>query len=341
MCADEPKDVVHEGGDWLSTPDRPSPRFLPPEPLPNGGTAGEWSGTHPASRRERPPQHLVDSPRFVPLATRAIALFGGGLNLFGWFFFGFGMIFVWAFVPQIDFTSWYQFRGNLATTQGTVTAVRKTNLRENEVDVYEIDYEFTAANGRRCQDRSYVVGNRYSEGETVHIEYREDDPTVSRIEGARQRPAPIWVSFVIIFPLIGSLLVAVGLKKGIKANRLLGRGKLGLGTLKAKEPTNTSINDQTVYKLTFEFVAEDGQTYEVVIKAHQVGLLEDDAEEQLLYDPLNPTYAVIFDSLPGAPTIDEAGYLRAGSYVRGLLAMILPTATVAGHGLYIYYRFLA
>jgi hypothetical protein len=274
------------------------------------------------------------------MAVRVAALFGGFVNQFGWFFFGFGMIFVWAFVPDIDFTSWYRFRGDVATTQGTVTAVRETHMRENDVGVYEIRYAFAADDGRRCEGTSYVTGTRYGEGGTVGIEYRRDDPGVSRIEGARQRPAPIWVSFVLVFPLVGLAFIAAGLKKGIKANRLLGRGKLGWGTLKSKEPTNASINNQPVYKLTFEFVAEDGRTYEAVAKTHETRLLEDDAEERLLYDPWDPNYVVMLDNLPGGPAIDEAGHLKSASPLRGLAVAILPTATILGHGLYVYYRFL-
>jgi hypothetical protein len=272
------------------------------------------------------------------------ALFGGSVNQFGWLFFGFGMILAWMFVPGVDFTSWYRFRGDVATTQGTVTAVRKTNMSENNVEVYEIRYSFGADDGRQYEGTSYTTGNRYGDGQTVDVEYRKDDPGVSRITGARRRPAPIWVSVVLVFPLIGLGIIVAGLKKGIKANRLLGRGKLGLGTLKSKEPTNISIvvqdKEQPVYKLTFEFVADDGRTYEAVAKTHETRLLEDDAEEWLLYDPWDPNYAAMLDTLPGSPAIDEAGYLQPASYVRGLAVAILPAVTILGHGLYVYYRLL-
>ena len=312
------------------------PRYLPPEPLPRGGTAGAAR----AGGRRAPVPDLAEPPRPVPPTVRVAALFGGFFNQFGWLFFGFGMIFVWAFVPGIDFTSWYRFRGDVATTQGTVTAVRKTHMSENNVEVYEIRYAFAADDGRRYEGTSYTTGARYGEGQTVDVEYCKDDPGVSRIAGARRRPAPIWVSFVLVFPLVGLVFIVAGLKRGMKANRLLGRGKVGLGTLKSKEPTNTSINDQPVYKLTFEFAAEDGQTYEVVAKTHETHLLEDDAEERLLYDPWNPRYAAMLDNLPGAPEIDETGRLHPRSVARGLAVLILPLLTLLGHGLYVYYGLL-
>ncbi len=312
------------------------PRYLPPEPLPPGGTAGAAR----ARGRRAPVPDLAEPPRSVPPTVRVAALFGGIVNQFGWLFFGFGMIFVWVFVPDIDFTSWYRFRGDVATAQGTVTAVRKTHMSENNVEVYEIRYAFAADDGRRYEGTSYMTGARYGDGQAVDVEYRKDGPGVSRIQGARRGAAPIWVSFVLVFPLIGLVLIVAGLKKGIKANRLLGRGKLGLGTLKSKEPTNTSINDQPVYKLTFEFAAEDGQTYEVVAKTHETRLLEDDAEERLLYDPWNPRYAAMLDNLPGAPEIDQMGHLKSAGPLRGLAVLILPLLTLLGHGLYAYFRFV-
>jgi len=67
--------------------------------------------------------------------------------------------------------------------------------------------------------------------------------------------------------------------------------------------------------------------------------LEDEAEERVLYDPYNPTYAVMNDSLPGSPAIDSLGQFQVASYYRALLVLIIPGITILGHGAYAYYKF--
>jgi hypothetical protein len=143
----------------------------------------------------------------------------------------------------------------------------------------------------------------------------------------------------LIFPLIGAILIANGLRMGIKANRLLAYGKTAAGKLTSKVGTNVQINEKTVYKLTFEFTAEDGYSYEVIAKSHTPEKLEDEAQEPLLYDADDPNYAVMLDSLPGSPRVDERGNIRTASPVQALLSLVLPLVTIIGHGTYACMRF--
>jgi hypothetical protein len=137
---------------------------------------------------------------------------------------------------------------------------------------------------------------------------------------------------VLLFPLIGLAFIAFGLMNGLKANRLLAEGKVGLGILKTKTPTGASVNNQPVYKLFFEFTADDGSSYEVVSKTSLPDSLEDEAEERLLYDPYRPSNAVMLDNLPGSPDIDEMGQILAGSLRQSLLPLLLPALTLLVHG---------
>ena len=97
-----------------------------------------------------------------------------------------------------------------------------------------------------------------------------------------------------------------------------------MGVLKSKEPTNTKVNGRRVYRLTFEFAADDGKLYEMTSKTHLPYNLEDDAQERLLYDPARPTYAVMLDRFRPVPDVDEMGHIRPVSLKSGLLALALP-----------------
>jgi hypothetical protein len=144
-------------------------------------------------------------------------------------------------------------------------------------------------------------------------------------------------AFVVIFPLVGLVFVLIGLRGGRRAAHLLANGKLTTGTLKSKVATNTRVNNQTVYKLTFEFQAEEGGTYETVVRTHVVHRLVDEPQERLLYDPFFPARAVLLDNLPGSPRIDPTGQLRASATAP--LYVLLPAISLFGHGAYAFLRF--
>lgn len=318
------------------------PRYMPPEPMPRGGPAGAGRDGARGGRGEgpRPVCHLEDPPRPVPMGVRLSALVGGAMTQFGWAFFGFGLVFFWALFPAAELVSLMEFRGERETAPGTVVECKETNSKENETRVYAIHYAFTASDGVERRGVSYATGEQRLAGSAVTVEYPKGKPSASRIQGFRRSTFSVWASFVAIFPLVGLAFILVGLKRGIKANRLLAHGKLGHGTLKDKKPTSVTVNNRRVWKLVFEFRADDGRTYETTVKTHETRLLEDEAEERLLYDPWDPNYVTVLDNLPGSPAIDEAGHLKSASPLRGLAVLIVPTIVLFGHGLYVYYGLL-
>ncbi|MEW6027421.1 MAG: hypothetical protein AB1599_09035 [Planctomycetota bacterium] len=291
--------------------------------------------------------NLASPPRNVPLLIRTNVLFGGTLNQLGWFFFGFGLIFVWVFALNADVLSWYYFLSDTERVSGTVSYSRRTGFSEgggkhsDGTPVWANHYSFIARDGKKYESVSYALGRELKTNDSVNVEYVKGKPAVSRIRGMRREPMGPFVLFVLIFPLIGFIFVFFGIKSGFKSIRLLRYGKVGRAKLKSKTATSTKINNQVVYKLTFEFTAEDGAKYDAVAKSHKPELLEDEAEEQLLYDETNPEYAVLLDALPGAPDIDAQGRIQARGYFAGLPVLIIPLITVIGHGIYMCLRFIS
>jgi hypothetical protein len=291
--------------------------------------------------------NLAGPPRNVPLSVRIRVLFGGFLNQFGWIFFGFGLVFVWAFTLNADLTSWYRFQGQLDITEGKVIGSKKTLFSEGEkshykdTHVYAIHYAFTAADGTEYKDLSYITGKQFEQGQKVSVEYPQGKPQISRIKGMRRKPVGFFGFLPALFPLIGLLFIIRGIKKGIKANRLLTLGEQTTGKLKSKEKTKTKVDKKPVYKLTFVFNTPDGMTYEAMAKTHETGKLEDQTEEPLLYEPMRPSYAVMLDDLPGNPRINDNGNIQAGSAAGPIMMLIIPLATIIGHGIYIYLKFLS
>jgi hypothetical protein len=269
-------------------------------------------------------------------------MFGGMTGPMGWLFFGFGMLFMWPLASHANLPALWQFRGELATAEAEVTACEETNFSVNDVEVHRIRYRFEAPDGREYVGEIGLRGETYDEGERIAVEYPAGSPGVSRIAGGPSGPVEPWILLIVgVFPLAGAGLVAWSAARGVKANRLLTHGRLGRGVLVSRTPTSTRINNRTVWKLTFEFTAADGETYNAVARTHETGELEDDAEEPILYHPFDPSYAVLFDSLSGSPEIDEAGQLRTGSVLGSLVVLAIPTIVVLGHAAFVYFYFFA
>lgn len=283
--------------------------------------------------------------RSVPLSTALAVLFGGFFVQFGAGFFAFGMVFWWLFGAQADVTSWYRFSGELARARGTALVCTDTGMSEgggkhsSGTPVYQTSYRFHDSDGRSFEGECYSTGLSFSTDQIVDIEYDPADPATSRIVGTRKKPWDAFVLFSAIFPITGMVIMVIGLRGNLRAARVLKTGKLTRGRLVDKQPTNTRINNRTVYRFTFEFQDEQGRSYQVCGKTHITELLEDEELERLLYDPEHPEGGVLVDALPGKPEITPDGEIKGANPGATLLRMLLPVGGVAVHvavGVWLY-----
>lgn len=277
------------------------------------------------------PQHLSPAPRSVPLTLSIRVLMGGALSQVGWGMMALGMAFVWGFDAGGAVRSTVRFAGELSVAEGLSTGWAETNLTINDSRVYGTSYSFRSGDGYDLTGTSYRTGGYIEAGQGVTVEYDPDDPTVSRIQGMRASMTGPWIVFVYIFPIIGLALALAGLRKGMRARRLLATGELALGTLKSKEPTNTQVNEQTVHRYTFEFDVPNGGTFEVVGRTHRASL-QDEERERIVYDPRDPSEARLLDDLPCRPSIDGRGDFDTASSAELLWAalnLVLPAAAIA------------
>lgn len=180
---------------------------------------------------------------------------------------------------------------------------------------------------------------RYRDGDPVTIEYPQGRPEISRIKGMRRGPVRFMGLIPLPFLLLGLLMILDSIRECVKANRLLALGEQTTGRLKSKEEKGQG--ETTFYKLTFEFNTHEGTTYQTMVESQtgDITKLEDQAEEPLLYDPRRPSYAVMLDDLPGEPRIQQDGTIRAGPAIKTIMALIIPLATIIGHGIYLYIKF--
>lgn len=272
------------------------------------------------------PMHFAAPPRRVPLSLRVINLCNGA-SLFGWAFFGFGMIFVWIFGAAADF-SFLTFHGE-GRTRGRVVRVEGTGASENEQRVDALHYEYSVA-GRMLEGTSYVTGGGASEGQEVTVEYDESTPERSRIEGMRRALFGPWAAFVAVFPAVGLGFLVFGTRVGMVRNHLLREGILTTGSLIRREPTNVTVNKRRVWELTFEFNDRSGRRCEAAARATDTSALEDDPREPLLYDPDDPRKAFVLDEAPARPRFENGELM--GRPLAALGAALVPLLFLAIHG---------
>ena len=195
--------------------------------------------------------------------------------------------------------------GRTAVAEGTVSGSSSTMWTSNDRRVYEIDYAFTAEDGKEYRGFSFRTGASYSPGEQVEVEYLPDRPTVNRIQGLRVNVVGMFTLFVLIFPALGLIFLIYAVARvsgqGRKNLRLLAEGDLAVGRVENLTRTLTQINRQYVYKITVGF--EAGGMYKTTYRAYgpemerAAAWQKDQTPIRVLYDPSNPDFATVVETL--------------------------------------------
>jgi hypothetical protein len=274
---------------------------------------------------------LMPPPRSVSPLLAAQMLLGGTLSQAGWAILCFGSIFFWAFASNADLTDWRYPAARFTQTTGEVIGCQKTKFSVGGSEgsagtpVYRNLYRYSV-NDQVFESASYATGICADTG-PASIEYLPEQPEISRIAGMRRSLFGPWTLLIGVLPAVGLIFVTIGLVRGRSRLRLLSAGVPVSGKLVQKEPTLTRINNRTVYKMTFQYIAHDGVVRQTVARTHQPERLEDEPHECLLYDPDAPARAMLLDTMPGKIGIDEGGQLKAHS--RAFL--ILPLLAIVGN----------
>lgn len=285
---------------------------------------------------------LQPAPRSVSLLLKLQLLFGGALTQFGWFFFGFGMIFVWIFVPNCDWKSLNYIGAHLVYERGEVYNIERTNFSvgggkgRSGHPVYANYYRFGLDGDNIFEGVSYSTST-LSIGARVNIEHPQDYPGLSRIEGMGNAPLDLLpVFFILIFPAIGLIFIVGNIRSGIQAIKLLKNGNPGYGKLESVNYANMKINDKNVYKFIFRYAGNNGMSYKLKATTERPEILEDEELEQIMIDRYNPAQAILVDILPGGIEIDNAGNIKSSNISYPVLVSFIPFLVIIGNLIWLY-----
>jgi hypothetical protein len=266
------------------------------------------------------------APRRLSLYSKSTILFGGVIQQLGWVLLFFGLIFSVAFIPNSEISYIFTFDGEWVQTKAIIKEISQTSARENKIYLYAYTYDFSSKDGKLYKGTSYdYLNENYKTGKTVDVQYKSKNPNHSRIVGMRRAPFNSIVALVLLFPLVGIVMLVIGLLKGFKALNLVINGKFTKGRKISAEPTGVQINRRPEYKFVFSFEVS-GRTYEAICKTHETRKVEDEEKEIILYNEQHPEDAIVYDSVTNVPKINNQGNLEPAS-MRQLPTLLFPSIT--------------
>lgn len=263
-------------------------------------------------------------PRNLPFIQQLCIIFGGITQSIGWIFFIMGGllfgIFGFLSEPMIGAST-----KEWETVQGVVQQVNATSSSENKRRIYKITSTYLYK-GNTYHNIAYSAGRSLSIGQSILIRVNPNNPSQSIAENLRSKPFSRFIAwFLLPFMLVGLIMILVNVKRNLKARNLLLFGEVTRGILKEKKATGAVITINNVrypiYHYIFEFEYM-GKKHEVHDKTHKGWLVEDEAQEKILFNPHSPQESVVYDAVPVMPKIDAQGNMSLSSKYYGNL--ILP-----------------
>jgi len=268
------------------------------------------------------PQHIGDAPREVPLSVRLYLRLCSNVMgvLFGWFFAGFGLMFVLISVTAMGLGDAIP-RNWVDAGKGTITNVVETDTRINDSKIYAYHFEANNGGGEKVSGISYGYSGMHKIGDEVAL---EKAGMRYRIQGLTLTPCGLLI--VLIFGGFGMLFGVVGLGfpihswfAGGKTIYLLHEGTAIGARFLDMNPTNAKVNDRPVMQVNFEYQV-DGEEYTASAYALDTSRLTDTHYKMVLYDPMQPERSVVLDGLPSGVHIEDL----TGRFWVNPLRLVLP-----------------
>lgn len=273
---------------------------------------------------DKPP--LTPPPRTVPASLRFRVLLGGVLPIIAWPMLAIGGFLATVFTGNSELATGWRFAGELAEVDGAVLTSEETNMRSNNQDVLSVKFVYTV-NGEEFEGRSFTKQQPPAKDAAVTVEHRVDKPEVARIKGMGSAPFGAIAGITMLFPTLGFIMLMIGYFSGKRRIQLMRDGTSAWGLLTDKQSTNTRINNQRVYKLTFAFVDDGGNQRKASDRTHKSQFFSDETARHVLWDGESGDSCIV-ELIPGKPKIRD-GCWEPISTVR-LILLFVPAVIVLG-----------
>lgn len=237
---------------------------------------------------------------FIPLRIRLLHNFGRSSFNIGFLFVLISLALVIFFSLRLNWKLLFAGEKDFAPAQAYITGQNETRYSVNDRYLFQYHYEFSA-DGENLNSGSFLeYADAYQVGQEIMVKYLIGSPEISRFSGKDRRN----LDQIMFLGGIGGLLVGFfflypSIRKTRRERKILMHGQPALGTLIQAEPTNLKVNEQPVYKLTYEYSTGRNKSQKFSVRSHMIRNLSEEHTESLVYDPRKPSRAVIVDTLPG------------------------------------------
>lgn len=237
---------------------------------------------------------------FIPLRIRLLHNFGRTSFIIGFLFTIIGLAFVIYFSFKLNWKILLAGKNDFTPAMAYITGSVETQYTVDENPLFEFHYRYSADGNHENTGSFLEFADSYESGQEIQIEYLKDSPDVSRIAGTDRRNFDQIMFLAGIGGILGGFLFLYpSIRKTRRERKILIAGLPATGKLTHAEPTNMKVNEQTVYKLTYEYSTGQNKSHKFSIRSHMIRNLSEEHTENLIYDPSKPSRAVIIDTLPG------------------------------------------
>lgn len=247
-----------------------------------------------------PPRRVPPELRRAAMRQTAPMLFvliGAGLTLFA-------LMFVVAFFPWNLAQQWQLDADGAATASGKIVGVERTNISIGKKPVMRFTFEFMpATTGRVQRGTCYTTGSSWTDGASVTVRYRPNDPGLACVEGARLSKTGGAAAFVLLFPGIGVTAMVIGLRLRHRALHLLVHGEVAEAFVTALETTSTTINNHPLYRIMLRRVDRpddpllETRKWDPAVVSFARARLESKQPVFVLFDPRRPKGVLLPETL--------------------------------------------
>jgi hypothetical protein len=219
--------------------------------------------------------------------------------MIGFIFALIGLVFLLYFSITINWKILLADEHEFTRARAVITAINETQYTVNDVSLFEYHYRYSTGEAQMHLGSFLEYEGLYRAGQEIQVEYLNSSPEVSKFSG-RDRRNLDQIMFLAGLggTLTGFLFLVPSIRKTRRERKILTSGRPAMGTLLHAEPTNMKVNEQTVFKLTFEFSTDRNQSQQFTIKSHMLRNLTEGQSRMLVYDPRQPSNAVIVETLP-------------------------------------------
>jgi len=237
---------------------------------------------------------------FIPLRIRLLHNFGRSSFNIGFLFTIIGLAIVVYFSFQLNWKILLAGENDFTEAKAFITAINGTAYTVNDNPLFEYQYRYSA-NRLTSNTGSFLeFAETYEYGQEIQIEYLADFPEVSRFSGKDRRnydrimflagAGGVLAGFFFLYPSV---------RKTRRERKILLVGLAAKGKLIHAEPTNLQINEQTVYKLTYEYSSGPNKSQQFSLRSHMIRNLSEEHSETVIFDPRKPSSPLIIGTLPG------------------------------------------